>query len=173
MMRKNTRRMITMTRKNTKVNMGKRIYMERKILSLRKMKIVPVLYNSLKKKSRRYTQSKNRYPLLQKSVLILSQACASMVKVVGRNTIKRPKTKLLKLSRFSETMKKRKTSSKNKIIKEKLSRKRRRDLILEILYYLNNPQSHYNHRSQKNLSLLHKHLQKSFQEIKKKLKAYR
>jgi len=100
MMRKNTRRMTIMTRRITRVNMGKRSSMERRIRSQRRLKSVPVLYNLLKKKYLRFTRSKNRYLRQPKSALILSLECASMAKIAGSSMIKRSRTILLLSSRL-------------------------------------------------------------------------
>ena len=84
-----------MTRRITRVNMGKRSSMERRIRSQRRLKSVPVLYNSLKKKYLRYTQSKNRSLRQPKSALISSLEFASMAKIAGSSMIKRSRTILL------------------------------------------------------------------------------
>jgi hypothetical protein len=95
MMRKNTRRMTIMMRRITRVNMEKRSSMERRIQSQRRLKSEPVLSNSLKKKSLRYTQSKSRSLRPQKSALISSLEFASMAKIAGSSMIKRSRTILL------------------------------------------------------------------------------
>lgn len=157
----------------TRANMGRRIFMERKIQSPKKgTRMVAVReppWNSQKKRSRKYINSRSNSQNSQMFAHTISLGSASVGRSAENLTIKRSKIKSFCSSKQSVQTKKLMQNNKIKDNQQvRWFQLRRRLQILETLFYLS--MQHQNQRKSKNLRKYPKLLQENLLKIRKKKK---